>query len=160
MSIPSQFDELENRLARLHELARKHRVTPEALHAQRDALAAELESLRNAGVRLQALDGEIAVATKAWRSAADALGKSRAKAATALSRATTALIAELGMGGGRFEVALEPVEGDRPGSAGRRTRRIPRLRQCRATAASAAQGGIGRRAVAHFAGHRGRRARP
>jgi DNA repair protein RecN (Recombination protein N) len=115
---PSLFDELESRLARLHELARKHRVTPEALHGQRDALAAELESLRNAGVRLQALDGEIAVATKAWRSAADALGKSRAKAAAALSRATTALIAELGMGGGRFEIALEPVEGDRPDPQG------------------------------------------
>jgi DNA repair protein RecN (Recombination protein N) len=115
---PAQFDELERGIARLHELARKHRVTPDGLAAQRDALAAELESLRNAGVRLQALDGEIAAAGTAWRGAADALGKARRRAATALSKATTTLIAELGMGGGRFEVAIEPVEGDRPDPQG------------------------------------------
>ena len=115
---PSQFEELERRLERLHELSRKHRVAPEALAAQRDALAAELESLRNAGLRLQALDGEISAAAALWRNAADALGKARKKAAAALSRATTALIAELGMGGGRFEIALEPIDGDRPDPQG------------------------------------------
>ncbi len=115
---PTRLEELERRLARLHELSRKHRVAPEGLAAQRDALAAELDALRNAAVRLQALDGEIAAAAAAWREAADALGKARAKAARALSKATTALIAGLGMGGGRFEVALEPVEGDRPDPQG------------------------------------------
>jgi len=115
---PAQFDELERRIARLHELSRKHRVSPDGLAAQRDALAAELDALRNAAVRLEALDGEIAAAAAAWRTAADALGKARAKAGKALAKATTALIAELGMGGGRFEVALEPVEGDRPDPQG------------------------------------------
>src|SRR5690606_34543189 len=115
---PSQFDELERRIARVHELSRKHRVAPEGLAAQREALAAELEALRNAAVRLGALDGEIATAGAAWRTAADALGKARAKAGKALSKATTALIAELGMGGGRFEVAIEPIEEDRPDPQG------------------------------------------
>ncbi|GAA3917977.1 DNA repair protein RecN [Luteimonas lutimaris] len=115
---PAQFDELERRIARLHELSRKHRVSPDGLAAQRDALAAELDALRNAAVRLEALDGEITAAAAAWRTAADALGKARAKAGKALSKATTALIAELGMGGGRFEVAIEPVEGDRPDPQG------------------------------------------
>ena len=115
---PAQFDELERRLTRLHELARKHRVAPENLESQRDALAAELEALRNAAVRLQALDGEIAAAAAGWRQAADVLGKARAKAARALSKTTTALIAELGMGGGRFEIALEPVEAERPDPQG------------------------------------------
>lgn len=115
---PSQFEELEQRLARLHELARKHRVAPEALAAQRDALVAELDALRSAGERLEVLDGEIAIASQDWRTAADALGKARAKAAKALSKATTALIAELGMGGGRFEIALEPVGAERPDPQG------------------------------------------
>jgi DNA repair protein RecN (Recombination protein N) len=74
--------------------------------------------LRNAAVRLQAHDGEIAAAGAGWRAAAAALGKARAKAAKALSAATTALIAELGMGGGRFEVALEATEADRPDPQG------------------------------------------
>ena len=38
----------------------------------------------------------------------------RRQAAETLSEATTALIAELGMGGGRFNVALEPTDTERP----------------------------------------------
>jgi DNA repair protein RecN (Recombination protein N) len=74
--------------------------------------------LHGAGERLQVLDGEIAAARDVWRSAADALGKARAKAAKSLSKATTALIAELGIGGGRFEVALEPAAEDSPDPQG------------------------------------------
>lgn len=115
---PLQFDELERRLARLHELARKHRVAPQALAAQRDALALELETLQTASIRLQVLAGEIDAAARAWRQSADVLLASRRKAATALSRATTALIAELGMGGGYFEIAIEPIDSDRPDPQG------------------------------------------
>ncbi|MEO6264968.1 MAG: DNA repair protein RecN, partial [Luteimonas sp.] len=115
---PAAFDDLDRRLARLHDLARKHRTLPETLAAQRDALLAELETLRGAGERVRMLDGEIAAAATAWRKAADALGASRRKAAAALSRSTTALIVELGMGGGRFEVLLEPNDGERPDPQG------------------------------------------
>src|SRR3546814_20043470 len=85
---PVQFDELERRLTRLHELSRKHQVAPEGLEAQRDALAGELESLRNAAVRLQALDGEITAAASDWRQAAHAPGKAPAKAGQALPKRT------------------------------------------------------------------------
>jgi DNA repair protein RecN (Recombination protein N) len=105
---PAAFDELDRRIARLHDLARKHRVTPETLAGVRDALTLELEALRGAGERAQTLDIEITAATAAWRNAADVLGAARTEAAAALSQATTALIAELGMGGGRFEIAIEP----------------------------------------------------
>lgn len=115
---PAQLDELERRLSRLHELARKHRVAPEGLATHRDALAAELEALHGAGMRLQVLDGEIASAREGWRVSADSLGKARAKAAKALAKATTALIAELGMGGGRFEITLEPSAEDAPDPQG------------------------------------------
>ena len=115
---PTAFDDLDRRLARLHDLARKHRSLPETLAAQRDALMAELEALRGAGDRVRVLDGEITAAAATWRKTADALGACRRKAATALSQSTTALIAELGMGGGRFEVALEPSDGARPDPQG------------------------------------------
>lgn len=115
---PAQFDELEGRLSRIHDLARKHRVTPEGLAAHRDAMAQEFENLRNAGVRLQVLDGEIQAATADWRKAADTLSKARAKAAKTLSTKTSALISELGMGGGRFEVTLEPLAESRPDPQG------------------------------------------
>lgn len=115
---PSAFDAIEHQLGRIHELARKHRVPPEQLAVQRDAVAAELESLRGAGVRLGRLDTEIAQARRAWRQAADVLGQARRQAAERLASGTTALIAELGMGGGRFDVAFEPIETDRPDPQG------------------------------------------
>jgi len=104
---PAAFDELDRKLARLHDLARKHRVTPDALAAQRDAIAAEVEGLRGAGERVRVLDTEIDTARAAWVKQADALTKARTKAAKSLSSATTALIGELGMGGGSFDVSLE-----------------------------------------------------
>src|SRR3546814_10894179 len=70
---PAQFDALERRLTRLHELSRKHQVAPGGLEAQRDALAGELESLRIAAVRLQALGGAINSAASEWRTAAPPL---------------------------------------------------------------------------------------
>jgi DNA repair protein RecN (Recombination protein N) len=115
---PAQFNELEGKLSRIHDLARKHRVTPEGLAAHRDAMAQEFENLRNAGVRLQVLDGEIQAATADWRKAADTLSKARTKAAKTLSTKTSALISELGMGGGRFEVTLEPLAESRPDPQG------------------------------------------
>jgi len=115
---PDHLQTQEHRLSRLHELSRKHRVPPEELAAHRDALAAELESLAGSAKRLAGLEGEIGTAAGAWRSAAARLGKARARAATALGKATTALIGELGMGGGRFEVALEPTGDDAPDAQG------------------------------------------
>ena len=115
---PASLEASEQRMGRLHELGRKHRVQPGELHAVRDALAAELESLAGAGERLRRLESEVAEAAAAWRSAADVLGRSRVRAAQALGAATTALLGELGMGGGQFEVAIEAVAGDRPDPQG------------------------------------------
>ena len=115
---PSAFDTIDQRLGRLHELARKHRVAPEQLAGHRDALASELEQLRGAGLRLQKLDAEIEAARTGWRQAADALGRKRRDAANSLAAATTGLIGELGMGGGRFDITIEPIESDRPDPLG------------------------------------------
>ncbi len=104
---PSRFDELERRLGRIHDLARKHRLPATALAAHRDSVAGELAGLRNAGDRLLQLDAEIARAAERWRASAAALSATRHAAGEALARATTALIDELGMGGGRFLVDLE-----------------------------------------------------
>ena len=110
---PAQFMELERKLTRIHDLARKHRVAPAQLAVQRDNLAAELEGLRGAGDRLLSLNTEIEAAASAWRIAAARLAKTRQSAATKLSKATTDLIAELGMGGGHFQIAIEANEAER-----------------------------------------------
>lgn len=115
---PEQFQALDARLARLHDLGRKHRTAPEQLHEVKTRLAAELEGLRNAGDRLARLDGEIEAAAARWRDVAAGLSAARATAASDLADGVTRLIAELGMGGGRFEIALEPVDSSRPDPQG------------------------------------------
>ena len=115
---PEQLVTLEQRLVRLHELARKHRVTPEELAEVQARLSGELDQLEGAGERLLQLDGEIEAAMERWRAAADRLGAARRATAGTLSRATTALIHELGMGGGVFEVAVESIETTRPDPQG------------------------------------------
>lgn len=115
---PEQLATLEQRLVRLHELARKHRVTPEELGDVQARLSGELDQLEGAGERLLQLDSEIDAAMARWRLAADRLGAARRSAAKALSSATTALIHELGMGGGVFEVAVETIDAVRPDPQG------------------------------------------
>ena len=115
---PASLEVAESRMARLHDLARKHRVPVEELQAMRDTLAAELESLEGMDERVRRLDADIDAARTAWRAAAAKLGATRTRAATALGKATTALLGELGMGGGRFEVAVEPVGDERPDAQG------------------------------------------
>ena len=111
---PTQFEAMERRLGRLHDLARKHRVSPDELAAHRDHLTAEVESLRGADERLQQLDKHIEAAIGVWQGAASVLSASRQSAAQALSAATTTLIDELGMGGGQFLIQLQPQETLRP----------------------------------------------
>src|SRR5690606_10287005 len=110
---PATFEELDRRLARLHDLSRKHRVAPEGLAAQRDALSGELEALRGAGTRLRQLEPQIQAAAAQWRETAARLAQARAEAAARLSPSAHAPLAEPGMGGGRFAGALEPVAHDR-----------------------------------------------
>jgi len=109
---PDALASMERRLARLQDLARKHRVPLDGLAAQRETLAAEHESLADVGQRLATLARELDRERVAWREAAAGLGASRRKAAKSLSDEASRLIGELGMAGGRFEVALEPQPDD------------------------------------------------
>lgn len=115
---PDTFERIERRLGRLHELARKHRLPPEQLGDRRDAIRTELDGLRGAGERLAGLDDEIAAARGQWQAAAAQLTAARRTAADELATATTRLMAELGMGGGTFELAFEPTAADRPDPQG------------------------------------------
>ncbi|WNH51705.1 DNA repair protein RecN [Stenotrophomonas oahuensis] len=105
---PEQFEDIERRLGRLHDLARKHRVPMEQLGEHRDAMETEVEQLRGADARLQTLAGEIDRAAGQWQAVAATLSASRRTAAAELSATTTALIGELGMGGGQFLIEIEP----------------------------------------------------
>ena len=106
---PAALAGIEQRLVRIQDLARKHRVPPAQLHAHRDTLRSELESLADADARLARIDRDIARHHAEWTAAAQALTVSRRAAGDTLAATVAGLIDGLGMEGGRFEVALEPL---------------------------------------------------
>jgi DNA repair protein RecN (Recombination protein N) len=115
---PQRLAESEAQLGKLHELARKHRVRMPELKALAESLREELDSLRGAGASIEALRAEQRQLAGAYLAAARALGSRRAEAASRLGAAVSALMAELGMRGGRFEVQLEALAGDEPDAQG------------------------------------------
>jgi DNA repair protein RecN (Recombination protein N) len=115
---PERLVESEAQLGRLHDLARKHRVRMTDLTAHADSLRAELESLRSAGATIEALDAEQRSLAAGYAEAAARLARRRSATAGRLGSAVEALMAELGMAGGRFEVQLESQPGTDPDPQG------------------------------------------
>ena len=112
-SDPDRLAQVDRQLARLHDAARKHRKPVAALAAHRDALRSELDAALNAGRDLETVEIDLAQARSTWQAAAALLTRQRADTAARLGAEVGALMAELGMPGGRFEVALEATgDGD------------------------------------------------
>lgn len=104
---PGELAALEFQLSHWHELARRHRVPMESLQEKADSLQQELDGLRGAGDALEAVLAERKTAATEWQRAADELSATRRQAAERLGTTISSLMAELGMGGGQFVVALE-----------------------------------------------------
>ncbi|MCW5568717.1 MAG: DNA repair protein RecN, partial [Dokdonella sp.] len=111
---PERLAEIDDRLARLHELARKHRRPMAELAAHGAHLREELDILRGAGTALAKLQRERENQAAAWATASKALTAARHRAADGLGAAVAMMLGELGMGKGRFEVVLEATDGNEP----------------------------------------------
>jgi DNA repair protein RecN (Recombination protein N) len=115
---PARLDAIENQLARLHELSRKHRVAAAELLPLGASLREEREQLLDAGTALARLEEERAGLLHAYEGAAAALGRARRSAADALATGVTALMDGLGMAGGCFGIELEPRDSAEPSGQG------------------------------------------
>jgi len=111
---PAQLAEAEAQLGRLHELARKHRVRMDELPALTRRLQEELASLRGASASISSLLAEQEAIAQRYARAAQRLTQARSATAQRLGHDVSALMAELGMAGGRLEVALESTAGGEP----------------------------------------------
>lgn len=107
---PQRLSYLDERIGSIHNLARKHQVNPDELPELFERLENELDSIENADDHLEKLQQDIIITSKAYQNAANALSKSRTKAAKILSTKVTENMQELGMEGGAFEVALNAYE--------------------------------------------------
>jgi DNA repair protein RecN (Recombination protein N) len=115
---PDRFAEAEAQIAKLHELSRKHRVPAAELTAHAEKLRAELEGLHGAGERLATLQRERDGIRRDYATAAATLSQKRMAAAQRLDKEITALMAELGMTGGRFETQLAIADDTTPNAQG------------------------------------------
>ena len=112
---PERLAELDARLAAWIGLARRFRRPPEELPALLAQWRSELAAL-DASADMQGLERAVAQALAAWRAEAERASRARRQAAPVLSEAVTQAMQQLGMAGGRFEVALVPQ--DEPQSFG------------------------------------------
>jgi DNA repair protein RecN (Recombination protein N) len=115
---PQNLQLMEQRLTRLHELGRKHRLPLNDLAQKRDALELECEQLRSKDEALLQFTAQQKITFTLYQKAAEKLGASRAKAAKKLGNTVGKLMAELGMSGGDFSIALVPLHAEKPNSQG------------------------------------------
>ena len=105
---PQELARIEERLAAIHAMARKHRVAPETLPALAAETAARLDALA-ADTDTEALARAEREALATYRALARELTAKRKFAAAELAHRMSTTMKELAMGSGRFEVGLSPV---------------------------------------------------
>ncbi len=115
---PQRADAIERRLAAVEELARKHRVNPEALPERQSELSAQLAGLETAAADVGAVRLQLATATANFQELAGQLSGRRSSAARALAKEISARMQELGMGGGRFLIDVTAAESAEPAPHG------------------------------------------
>jgi DNA repair protein RecN (Recombination protein N) len=109
---------VEQRIARIQDMARKYRVAPEGLDAFLVERQQELATLEQANESLDNLAWERDQARAALLEQALRLSESRTAAAHRLSETVTAAMQELGMVGGRLEVEVASGDGEAVSSQG------------------------------------------
>ena len=115
---PVRQEFVERRVAAVEDLARKHRVPPEALPRQLDDLRRQLATLEQSELALGDLEQRITGIRAQYHVAASALSTSRRSAAKRLASGVTSLMRQLGMPGGRFEISIESNAGADPAQDG------------------------------------------
>ena len=109
---PGRLQQVEDRLALIERLKRKHGGTLEDAIAHRDRLAAEHKALTGGQSSIAEIEQQLLVAGRAFLSAARKLSAARRTAATTFARAIEGELSELAMERTRFEVRLVTSEAE------------------------------------------------
>jgi DNA repair protein RecN (Recombination protein N) len=108
---PARLQEVEDRLAVLERLKKKHGPALQDVIDTETALTRELGSLAHSGARASELDTELEVARTAYSQLAEALSSKRRAAAHTFSARLVASLADLAMTRTRCEVRFAPPRG-------------------------------------------------
>ncbi|MGI9037504.1 MAG: DNA repair protein RecN [Gemmatimonadota bacterium] len=113
---PERLESLRRRLSQIDGLKRKYGATVDDIIAEGEAVRAELDTLDASDMELTRLTRRTDEARSELVASCEALRARRISAAEGLASAVTDLLPALGMDGGLFRVALEPLS--TPGRAG------------------------------------------
>jgi DNA repair protein RecN (Recombination protein N) len=109
---PQRQEWVEQRLAAIEAIARKHRVEPIALGALQGELAAEFQQLDTLEASLEQVEKKLAQLQLQFRSACSRLTAARVAAAKNLSQRISELMQTLGMPGGVFGIAVRALDSE------------------------------------------------
>ena len=115
---PQRQEWVEQRLAAMESIARKHRVEVGALDTLVADLDAELRRLDTLEASLAEIDKALGAARAQFTDACAKLTAARRAAAKSLSQRITALMQTLGMPGGTFRIDVRPAASDAVGVHG------------------------------------------
>lgn len=118
---PQAYQELDQQISLLHDLARKHQVSMEDLPQTLQELQQELENLEGDEQTFDDLEKELAKLEKQYLELAKAISSKRQSAAKKLNQEVIKLMQQLGLGNGVFEVAFNPQDAKAHKSTGLET---------------------------------------
>lgn len=104
---PNRLMLLEQQLGLLHDLARKHRITPEALPQRLVQMRAELHELIHQEEQIAELERHLDDLERRYRELASQLSTRRRKCAQELAGRITELMQKLGMPNGMFAIDIQ-----------------------------------------------------
>lgn len=107
---PENLAILENRLTKIHDLARKHHVSPDELRDVQKSIRQKIDDLSNIDARIDNLKEAKTRFEKQYQPICEALTKARLKAGKQFNLAMTTYMQNLGMTGGKFHVNFIPNE--------------------------------------------------
>jgi len=115
---PAKLAEVEDRLFKLRELARKHRTEVDNLADLRTSFAERLAAIDGGTAHIAGLQATTAAARTDFVAAADDLSKARRRAAVKLDKAVAKELAPLKLDKARFRTIVEGLDESNWGSAG------------------------------------------
>ncbi|MBL3555636.1 MULTISPECIES: DNA repair protein RecN [Marinobacter] len=115
---PARLTEVEERLSAIYQMARKHRIAPEALPEFHQTLSAELASLDDGEGSVEKLEAELEAQLGQFNELARQLSGARQQGAANLDQRIAEELAQLSMPAVQFVTHLNRNKGDEPAPHG------------------------------------------
>lgn len=115
---PSRLEWVEDRINRIHELARKHHILPVELYEFHQKLKSKLDLLMESDTESQLFDKQLTDLAKEYFQYAEQLSTARIATAKKLNKLITQKIQDLGLPGAQFKVDLTMSEPQKPNQYG------------------------------------------